>query len=164
MHQQILSWDDVDRLVEELIPQFRSSYDALLMITRGGIVPGGILAEALNIKYILTAAVEFQAGVQQKRLAWPTFLQFPGDALLRNRRVLVVDDVWGSGRTIMTVKSRVEAAGATPDLAVLHYKPGESLFRDTKPDYFAAVTDAWMVYPWELDRGKDRELVAFGIG
>ena len=163
MRTEVLSWDDVDRLIAELIPQFRSEYDALLMITRGGIVPGGILAEALNIKHILTAAVEFHSGVQ-KRLAWPTFLQFPGEPLLRDRRVLVVDDVWGSGRTIMTVRSRVETAGASAELAVLHYKPGESMFRDTAPNYFAAVTDAYIVYPWEIDRGVDREIVAAGIG
>lgn len=163
MRKEVLSWDDVDRLIAELLPQFRGTYDALLIITRGGIVPGGILSEAMDIKHILTAAVEFHSGVQ-KRLAWPTFLQFPSDALLRGRRMLVIDDVWGSGRTIMTVKSRLEAAGASPELAVLHYKPGESMFRDAQPDYYAAVTDAWIVYPWEIDRGVDRELVAAGIG
>lgn len=163
MRKEVLSWSDVDRLIEELLPQFRGTYDALLMITRGGIVPGGVLCEALDIRYILTAAVEFHTGVQ-KRLAWPTFLQFPGDSLLRGRRILVVDDVWGSGRTIMTVKSRVEAAGAVPELAVLHYKPAESMFRDAAPDYYAAVTDAWIVYPWEIERGTDREIVAAGIG
>ena len=163
MRKEVLSWGEVDRLIQELLPQFRNTYDALLMITRGGIVPGGILSEALDIKYILTAAVEFHTGVQ-KRLAWPTFLQFPGDALLRGRRILVVDDVWDSGRTIMTVKSRVEAAGASPDLAVLHYKPAESMFRDAAPDYYAAVTDAWVVYPWEIERGVDREIAMLGVG
>ncbi|MBE2231984.1 MAG: phosphoribosyltransferase [Anaerolinea sp.] len=156
--KEVLSWSDVDRLIHELLPQFRGAYDALLMITRGGIVPGGILSEALDIKYILTAAVEFHTGVQ-KRLAWPTFLQFPGDSLLRGRRILVVDDVWDSGRTIMTVKSRIEAAGASPELCVLHYKPAESMFRDASPDYYAAVTDAWIVYPWEIERGIDRQLL-----
>jgi uncharacterized protein len=163
MRKEVLVWNDVDRLIQELLPQFRGSYDALLMITRGGIVPGGILSEALDIKYILTAAVEFHTGVQ-KRLAWPTFLQFPGDSLLRGRRILVVDDVWGSGRTIMTVKSRVEAANAIPELCVLHYKPAESMFRDAAPDYYAAVTDAWILYPWEIDRGAHRELLAAGVG
>ena len=163
MRKEVLSWDDVNRLIDELLPQFRGGYDALLMITRGGVVPGGILSEALDIKYILTAAVEFHTGVQ-KRLAWPTFLQFPGDSLLRGRNILVVDDVWGSGRTIMTVKSRIETAGASAELCVLHYKPAESMFRDAAPDYYAAVTDAWVIYPWEIDRGASRELMAAGVG
>ena len=44
MRKEVLSWDDVNRLIDELLPQFRGGYDALLMITRGGVVPGGILA------------------------------------------------------------------------------------------------------------------------
>jgi len=163
MRKEVLSWDNVNRLIDELLPQFRGGYDALLMITRGGVVPGGMISEALDIKYILTAAVEFHTGVQ-KRLAWPTFLQFPGDSLLRGRNILVVDDVWGSGRTIMTVKSRIETAGASAELCVLHYKPAESMFRDAAPDYYAAVTDAWVIYPWEIDRGASRELMAAGVG
>jgi hypothetical protein len=124
------------------------------MITRGGIVPGGLIAEALDIRYILTAAVEFQGG--ENRLAWPTFLQFPSDALLRDRRVLIVDDIWAHGRTITTVKGRVQAAGGTPEVAVLHYKPGSNLFREAGPEHYAAITDRFIIYPWEAQRGPDQ--------
>ncbi len=126
---EFLTWQDVDKSIDHLLPQLIGPYDALLMITRGGIVPGGLIAEALDIRYILTAAVEFSE-VGQSRLAWPTFLQFPEDTLLRNKRVLIVDDIWSHGRTIITVRGRVQAASATPETAVLHYKPGCSLFRE----------------------------------
>jgi uncharacterized protein len=151
---EFLSWQDVDTLVDHLLPQLRGGYDALLMITRGGIVPGGLIAEALDLRYILTAAVEFPAA-GQSRLAWPTFLQFPSDALLRNKRVLVVDDIWENGRTITTVTGRIKAAGGLPETAVLHYKPGTSLFREVGPNFYAAVTDRFIVYPWEIERGPD---------
>lgn len=151
MRQEVLTWNNVDKLIDELLPQMRGTFDSMLMITRGGLVPGGILAEALDIRHVLTAAVRFPA-MEEKMLAWPTFLQFPEDELLRGRRVLIVDDVWGSARTINTVRGRVEAAGAYPAVAVLHYKPAESLFKAKKPDYFAAVTDAYIVYPWETHR------------
>ncbi|MCS6962592.1 phosphoribosyltransferase [Thermoflexus sp.] len=157
MRREILSWGDVEALMDHLLPQLRGPFDALLMITRGGIVPGGMIAEALDIKYILTAAVRFpevQDLSQVKLFTWPTFLQFPEDELLRGRRVLIVDDVWASGRTINTVRSRVEAAGGYPETAVLHYKPRESLFRHG-PTYYAAVTDAYIIYPWELRRGTE---------
>ena len=151
MRQEVLTWNDVDKLIDQLLPQIRNTFDSILMITRGGLVPGGILAEALDIKHVLTAAVRFPE-FEEKMLAWPTFLQFPEDELLRERRVLIVDDVWNSARTINTVRGRVEAAGAYPQIVVLHYKPAESLFKTKKPDYFAAVTDAFIVYPWETKR------------
>lgn len=150
--QDILSWADVDALVDQLIPQFMGAFDLLVMVTRGGIVPGGMIAEALNIKHILTAAVEFSAGDVPRLLAWPTFLQFPSEELVQGRRVLVVDDVWTHGRHIMTVRGRIESAGGRVETCVLHYKPAASLFPNHKPTYHAAVTDSYIVYPWEIDR------------
>ncbi len=151
---EFLTWKDVDQLIDYLLPQLIGSYDALLMITRGGIVPGGLIAEALNIRYILTAAIEFPS-IGQGRLAWPAFLQFPEENLLRGKRVLIVDDIWAHGRTVTTVKSRVLGAGGAPEAAVLHYKPGSSLFREAGPNYYAAITDRFVVYPWEVQRGPD---------
>ena len=151
---QFLTWQEIDKHIDYLLPQLRPPYDALMVITRGGIIPGGMIAEALDIQYILTAAVQFpQAG--QARLAWPTFLQFPEDKLLRSKRVLVVDDIWANGRTLTTVKGRIVAAGGAPEAAVVHYKPGSNLFREAGPDFYAAVTDRFIVYPWEVQRGPD---------
>jgi hypoxanthine phosphoribosyltransferase len=156
MRQENLTWDDVDKLVDVLTPQFRGRFDAMLMITRGGIVPGGLLAEALDIKYILTAAVRFTMDLPNVKLAaWPEFLQFPEDAVVTGRRTLLVDDVWGSGRTITAVKDRLEGAGARPETCVLHFNPYRSLFTKAEPNYYAAITDAHIVYPWEIDRGVD---------
>ncbi len=159
---EVLTWEDVDRLIDHLLPQFEGEFEAMIMITRGGIIPGGLLAEAMGITHILTAAVDFPAQVEMEKarlMAWPQFLQFPEDQLLRARRTLVVDDVWGSGRTITAVKNRVSAAGGFPMTCVLHFNPYRSLFSAVRPDYFAAITDAYIVYPWEINRGPDRVLL-----
>lgn len=153
---EILTWADVDKLVDILVPQLRGvgAFDAMVMITRGGVIPGGLIAEALNIRHMLTAAVDFPTEVTQAGLmAWPSFLQFPDAGLLIKRRTLIVDDVWGSGRTSTAVRGRCEAAGASPFTCVLHYNPYRSLFSKAEPDFYAAVTDAFVVYPWEIDRG-----------
>ena len=155
MEKEFLTWQDIDALADILLPQIAGQFDVILIITRGGIILGGILAEALDIRDVLIAAVEFPRSPEIEELAWPTFLQFPSDALLRGRRVLIVDDVWDSGRTINTVRGRVEAAGGRPATCVLHYKPARSRFPDRQPDFFGALTDRWIVYPWEVDRGPD---------
>ena len=155
MEKEFLTWQDVDMLADVLLPQIAGQFDVLLIITRGGIIPGGILAEALDIRDVLIAAVEFPRSPDIVELAWPTFLQFPSDALLRGRRVLIVDDVWDSGRTINTVRGRVEAAGGQAATCVLHYKPARSRFPDRTPDFYGAVTDRWIVYPWEVERGPN---------
>lgn len=156
-----LSWQDVDKLVDILIPQFEREYNAMVIITRGGIIPGGMLAEALDIKHILTAAVDFPSENARDRslFEWPEFIQFPPDDAITGRSTLIVDDVWGSGRTITAVKNRVAAAGAFPDTCVLHYNPYRTLFTKMKPDLYAEVTDARVIYPWEISRGSDKQKI-----
>lgn len=156
----MITWEEVDRLIDYLLPQFRREFTAMIMITRGGVVPGGLLAEAMDITHVLTAAVNFPAQLQRSTLMeWPDFLQFPTDELLRGRPTLIVDDVWGSGRTITAVKNRVSAAGGFPETCVLHFNPHRNKFSNIKPDYYAAITDAFIIYPWEIDRGTDQILL-----
>jgi hypoxanthine phosphoribosyltransferase len=162
MRREVLTWNEVDKLIDHLIPQFEGEFQAMVMITRGGIVPGGILAEAMQLLDIFTAAVDFPAEMETKQdrlLHWPQFLQFPEERLLSARRVLVIDDVWGSGRTITAVKNRVSAAGGMPFTCVLHFNPYRNLFGTARPDYFAATTDAHIVYPWEISRGPETVLL-----
>ncbi len=151
----VLTWSDVDKLIDILIPQLRAigPFSGIIMITRGGVIPGGMLAEALNVPHLLTAAVDFPAKAAAGLMAWPTFLQFPDPSLVINRRTLVIDDVWGSGRTSIAVRERLVAIGATPFTCVLHYNPYRSLFKNEKPDFYGATTDAYVIYPWEIDRG-----------
>ena len=177
LRNEILTWEDVDRLIDHLLPQFEVEFEAMLVITRGGIIPGGLLAEAMGLTHVLTAAVDFPAKMEMEKgnlgdlarrntikhedilrplMAWPQFIQFPEDRALRGRRTLVVDDVWGSGRTITAVKIRVSAAGGFPFTCVLHFNPHRNLFGSNRPDYYAAITDAYIIYPWEIDRGPDR--------
>jgi hypothetical protein len=37
----------------------------------------------------------------------------------------------------------------------MHFNPYRSLFSRAEPDFYGAVTDAHIVYPWEIDRGMD---------
>jgi uncharacterized protein len=164
MRREVLTWQDVDKLIDHLIPQFEGEFDSMVLITRGGIVPGGMLAEALKLDTILTAAVDFPAEMEMEKekgrlLAWPKFLQFPDNSLVQGRRVLVVDDVWGSGRTITAVKNRISGAAGVPLTCVLHFNPYRSLFGTVRPDYYAATTDAFIVYPWEITRGPQTVLL-----
>jgi hypoxanthine phosphoribosyltransferase len=166
LRREAITWEEVEKLIDILTPQFGVEFTAMVMITRGGIIPGGMLAAALGIQKVLTAAVdfpasaemEFQKAHQDSLLHFPQFIQFPEESLLRGENTLVVDDVWGSGRTIMAVKNRVAAARGYPYTCVLHFNPYRNRFESLRPDYFAAITDAYIVYPWERHRGPDRVL------
>ena len=148
-----LSWTDVDNLIScELVPRLQNNnYNVVIAITRGGIVPGGMIAEQLGIQQILVASVDFYEDPEYD-FNWPVFMQFPSDSLLRGQQVLIVDDVWYRGKEIVSVTERVEQAGGRPTSAVLHYKSKFSQFEDKAPDFYAAETEDWIIYPWEVDR------------
>ena len=148
--RDVVTWPDLEELVKELAKRVGGEHDVLLAITRGGLVPAGMLAYLLGHRDILVAAVAFyddhgQPGDQ------PAFFQFPADPLLRGKRVLIVDEVWDTGTTIEAVVERVRLAGGSPTTAVLHYKPGRSKVRSV-PDHHVVSTDAWVVYPFKFGR------------
>jgi hypoxanthine phosphoribosyltransferase len=146
--RDIVSWEDLDGLVAELAQRLAGErFDVMLAITRGGLVPAGMLAYRLRIRNILVAAVEFYDDEGQPG-PHPTVLQFPADPLLRGQRILVVDEVWDSGTTIHAVTTRILQAGGLPTTAVLHWKPERSVVPGT-PDVHAVTTAAWVVYPFK---------------
>jgi hypoxanthine phosphoribosyltransferase len=155
IRHDVLTWADVDKLIDLLIPQIRSvgAFDGMIMITRGGVIPGGMLSEALGIYHLLTAAVDFPAKAAVGLMAMPTFIQFPDHDQLDGRKLLIVDDVWGSGRTSISVRERVVGSGGTPFTCVLHFNPYRSLFTRSEPNFYGATTANHIVYPWEIDRG-----------
>jgi hypoxanthine phosphoribosyltransferase len=147
-----VSWQQLDDLVAGLAGRVgdAEAYDLLLAVTRGGLVPAGMLAYRLGIREILVAAVEYydDEGETHEEVV---FHHFPDPALLRGQRVLIVDEVWETGATMAAVVARVRAAGGEPTIAVLHYKPGRSLV-DLRPDAWAAEVDGWVVYPYKAGR------------
>lgn len=146
----IVSWDDLDGLVEKLASAVGSEHDVVLTITRGALVPTGMLVYRLGMRNIVVAAVAYydDAGRPAEE---PTFLQFPADPLLHGRRVLIIDEVWDTGTTIAAVVERVQMAGGHPTTAVLHYKPDRSKV-SIVPDHHVVATDAWVVYPYKYGK------------
>ena len=145
--KHVVTWDNLDELVGALAEKVGSDYDVVLAITRGALVPAGMLAYRLGLRNILVAAVAYYDDTGQPA-EQPTFFQFPADPLLHGNRILVVDEVWDTGTTIAAVVARVEMAGGRPTTAVLHYKPGRSAV-DLVPDHYVVATNAWVVYPFK---------------
>jgi hypoxanthine phosphoribosyltransferase len=148
----IVTWEDLERLVAGLAEQLTAepSPDVVLAISRGGLVPAGMLGYRLGWRDMLLAAVVVYDDEHGFR-GHAEFLQFPPDVLLRGKRVVIIDEVWDSGTTIAAVSERVRAAGGYPVTAVLHYKPARSRV-ELVPDHFVVETDAWVVYPFKAGK------------
>jgi hypoxanthine phosphoribosyltransferase len=127
----------------------------LLGITRGGLIPCTLLAQRFEVRNILTATVIFydDSGERFYGLLEPRTLMFPDTMLIEGKKILIVDDVFDSGRTARAVRLRCERArAALAHVAVLHYKPENNRFGPSEgPNFYAKEVSGseWIVYPWE---------------
>src|SRR5437870_2997143 len=142
-----MSWDDLGRGARELAgmvvdDDYRA--DMLLSIARGGLVVGGALAYALEVKNTFTMNVEFYVGVDE-RLPVPMILPpVPELVDLDEARVLIADDVADTGRTLALVKGFCAGRVGEARVAVLYEKP-RSIVRC---EYVWRRTDRWIDFPW----------------
>mmetsp|Transcript_5499 Transcript_5499/g.16396 ORF Transcript_5499/g.16396 Transcript_5499/m.16396 type:complete len:186 (-) Transcript_5499:162-719(-) len=150
-----VSWQEVHELVESIVEKIQSErFDTVLAITRGGAIPGTLLAGRLGIMDMKTATVFYYTdnGAPFCGLSAPAVLDFPAKEHLEGRRVLIVDDCWESGRTARMVRSRCEEAGAKTSLAVLHMEESH-LGKPGAPEYLGTIkSSSWLHYPWETHR------------
>ena len=76
----------------------------------------------------------------------------PGD------KVLVVDDVFDTGKTAKAVRARMDAKGVDMRLACVYWKP-EKNKTDIVPDYYVRdVGKDWIVFPHEIEGLTNEEI------
>jgi hypoxanthine phosphoribosyltransferase len=142
-----MTWEDVGTAVEELAAQIQAAEfmpDAVLALARGGLPAGGALAYALGVKTMATLNVEFYTGVAE-RLDEPLLLPpVPDLTVLRTERLIIVDDVADTGRTLALARDFCAEHVDDVRTAVLYEKP-QSVVRS---DFVWRRTDKWINFPW----------------
>jgi uncharacterized protein len=147
VEREWMTWEDVGTAVDELAGQIQAGEfmpDAVLALARGGLPAGGALAYALGVKTMATLNVEFYTGVDE-RLDEPLLLPpVPDLTVLRTERLLIVDDVADTGRTLALARDFCAEHVDDVRTAVLYEKP-QSVVRS---DFVWRRTDKWINFPW----------------
>ena len=118
--------------------------DVVVAIARGGLLPAGAIAYGLGIKNCGASNVEFYTGIGTV-LPDPELLPPEMDmAYLDGRRVLLVDDVADSGRTLDLAVRLLTDRGAIVRSVVIYTKPTTII----RPDWSWKDTDLWIDFPW----------------
>jgi hypoxanthine phosphoribosyltransferase len=143
----ILEWDEFGEASRELATMVHSSGfrpDVVVAIARGGLLLAGSIAYALDVKSCGALNVEFYTGIDE-RLDEPVLLPpMLDEPAIAGKRVLLVDDVSDSGRTLAMVLGMLERAGAEVRTVCLYSKPATVL----EPDYVWKKTSEWIAFPW----------------
>ncbi|MFM6849869.1 MAG: phosphoribosyltransferase [Terrabacter sp.] len=148
--KEVLTWEGFGTAVRELATLVADSSfrpEILVAVARGGLIPGGGLSYALGVKLTDAINVEFYTDVEET-LPDPVLLAPHLDTeSIRGRRILVVDDVADSGRTLALVLNLLQEHGAEARSAVIYGKSRSVV----TPDYVWRQTDRWIVFPWSAE-------------
>jgi hypoxanthine phosphoribosyltransferase len=147
--REILSYEQFGVAARELAEAIAADGfrpDAIVAIARGGLLLAGALGYALDVKTLGSLNVEFYTGVGET-LDAPVILPPTLDRdALASKRILLVDDVADSGRTLSLVVQLLRAGGGEVRTVCLYGKP----WSVQEPDYVWRRTDRWIAFPWSV--------------
>ena len=147
IRREILTWDEFGDAARTLAADVLTAGfrpDVVIAIARGGLLLAGAIAYALGTKACGSINVEFYSGIDERLpepVLHPPMLDAPA---LGGKRVLLVDDVSDSGRTLAKVVAIIRDEGAEVRTATLYTKSHTVL----EPDFDYRRTDDWIVFPW----------------
>lgn len=145
--REVLTWDgfgDATRELSRTIARDGFAPEIVVAVARGGLLPGGAIAYGLGVKSCGALNVEFYTGIGTV-LDTPVLLSPDLDLpALDGKRILLVDDVADSGRTLALAADLLAAHAAEVRSVCLYTKPGSVV----RPDYVWRETDLWIDFPW----------------
>ena len=140
-----LSWNTYHTLAQKLAATILDNdgdIDEIVAISRGGLSLGHVLSDFLRVP-ISTITIQSYTDIQA---AGEVTLTAKLQTSIKNKRILLVDDVSDTGKTLVRAIKYLKRAGAASVTTVtVFYKP-HSVYR---PDYFAAETSKWILFPYE---------------
>jgi hypoxanthine phosphoribosyltransferase len=136
-----IGWATFGEIARQLATRISKRFrpDAVVGIAKGGVFVGSAVASVLGTDF-------FPVRVEQRRRESDPMPeatdQFPD---LKGKRVLVVDDVCQTGKTLIKAKRLAKRAGAKDvRSATLVVRPGGA-----RPDFHSLETDSLVLFGWD---------------
>jgi hypoxanthine phosphoribosyltransferase len=144
---EVPTWSQIYDYLLALAQEIQlSSYkpDVVVAVCRGGLIPARILVDLLEARLLATIQVEFYIGLGETK-EQPTLKQ--ALALpVAGKRVLLVDDIADSGKSLQYAIAYLQGQGVAEIKAATIYYKAQSII---VPDFYEKETDCWVVFPWE---------------
>lgn len=141
-----VSWDQFHRDARALAWRLSGSgpFNAIVCITRGGLVPAAIISRELGIRLIETVCIASYH--DYKTQSGLLVLKDVDEKLAENggEGILVIDDLVDTGSTAKVVRDRLPKA----HFATVYAKP---LGRPLVDTFITEVSqDTWIYFPWDM--------------
>ena len=145
-----VSWDQFHRDARALAWRLadKGPFEAIVCITRGGLVPAALVARELDLRLIETVCVASYHDYHNQgdlSLLKPIAPSVAAIGNGRGKGVLLIDDLTDTGKTAKLVRAMLPEA----HFATVYAKPAGAPLCDT---FVTEVSqDTWIFFPWDLD-------------
>lgn len=151
----IVTWDQFHRDCKALswrLIEKRDDWKGIVAITRGGMIPAGIIARELDIKLVETICISSYDDQAQR--AAQTLKDMNGALVGDGEGWLIIDDLVDTGATAKMIRKVAPKA----HLATVYAKPSGEPLVDTYVTWVSQ--DTWIYFPWDVDAQPVDPIVA----
>lgn len=135
---------DLIFLVAQKISANNLEFDRIVSLAKGGWPMARTLADFLKIRDTSSIGTRLYSGINEQLENLEIYQDLHD---IKGERILLLDDVSDSGKTLHFVTNHIKKQGAASVItATVYYKP-HSIF---KPDYYSAETTSWIIFPYEI--------------
>jgi hypoxanthine phosphoribosyltransferase len=119
--------------------------DIIIGIAKGGTIPTRILSDLMEISQTTNIQIKSYRTIAEPEIE-PLITQRLTTSIT-NKKVLLVDDIADSGKTLKAAKMYLQEHKAKDiKIATLYAKPTSEI----EPDFYEKKTSKWVVFPWEM--------------
>jgi len=144
---EVPTWDEIYEMLLRLAEKIqRDDFhpDLIVGICRGGWPPARVMSDLLENPKLANITVEFYVDIAETKNK-PVLTQSV-TLPVKGKKVLILDDVADTGKTLKLVREHLLSRGAEQvKIATIYYKPWSIVV----PDYYEKETKRWVVFPWE---------------
>ena len=148
MRCKIVTFNEVYEMVEKVSNDVKNSgykTTTIVGLARGAWIPARLMCDFMGITDLISLKVEHW--LQTGKTKDEATIRYPLTANLKGKRLLVIDDITDTGKSLITSTEYLRAFDPEAiRVATMQYIP-QSKF---KPDYFADEVKVWtwFIYPW----------------
>lgn len=119
--------------------------DVLLGISVGGLFPTVHLARLFNTKNIVSIAVKSYDKNKRGKIE---IINLPSKQLLKNKNILIVDEILDSGKTLDFISSLLLKKYQVKSVktATIYVNKKNCAFY---PDFYVKTNTKWLIFPWD---------------
>lgn len=157
----LVDWKKIDKINKKITKEIKEDKyipDIIISIVRGGMIPSVLISHKLNVRNVLNITIKETVDdtINSKKLK-PKISNISLLKEVTGKKILVVDDIVGSGETLKELKKEVIKYSPTEIRTAIFFinevnwkKSNNDINYKGIVDYIGEKLKGWVVFPWEI--------------